>query len=92
MFVELARTAAVHSFVLHQDGAWNFLKWNKTNSGINHSASDASKAEFGFCHRILIYNKTSGYSTSATKRALADACAAVPHLLQVASSHVHFCS
>jgi hypothetical protein len=30
-----------------------------------------------------MYNKTTGYSTSATQTALADACAAVPLLLQV---------
>jgi hypothetical protein len=38
-----------------------------------------------------MYNKTSGYSTKDTMKALADVCGAVPLLLKVAARHIpHF--
>ena len=67
----------------YQNDAWDALKWNASHHCSNHTASQSRISDSAFCHRILVYNKTSGYSTSATQRALADACAAVPLLLQV---------
>lgn len=75
----LAHVVSNLSFVTNQEDIWNEMKWKNSNQRSNVSVDSNS----GFCHRILIYNKTSGYSISATKRALADACGVVSYLLQV---------
>jgi hypothetical protein len=68
------------------------LIWKDAQHGFNCSASDSCQSQSKFCHRILMYNKTSGYSTKDTMKALDDVCEAVQHLLKVLWLSTHFFS